>query len=241
MRLTTVERLGQISVAAAVALLLATTVGAQEVKVSSQEGPSASTATFKADSEETVTRINLSMGGESTTDSQPSAVDDLKAANSAAVVSETAEPLTVQKPSAGLTASEFDEKPLVPVPDPAESGPIGIQAASFAEVTPGLTTIEEVEEAWGVPKEIRKQDGVLTQLYTVQPFDRVEVSYVDDKVASIVIRFDHSFAVDALQQQLELADVRPVLVSDELGKILGQVYPERGVLFAFEPIEPAAE
>ena len=38
-----------------------------------------------------------------------------------------------------------------------------------------------------------------------------------------------------MAQQLELTNVRPVLVSNELGEILGQVYPERGVLFAFEP------
>ena len=125
--------------------------------------------------------------------------------------------------------------------DLQESGPIDIRAASFAEVTPGLTTMEAVEQAWGAPKEIRKQDGVLTQLLTVEPFNRVEVSYFDEKVASIVIHFDHSFAVDALQQQLDLSDIRPVLVSDQMGRILGQVYPERGVLFAFEPVEPAAE
>jgi len=244
MRLTMVGRLGRISVAATMTLLLAATVGAQDVGVSPQDEPSASTATFKTDTEQPVTRIGLSTGGESTADLQPSAAD-LKTGDSTVTESDTAKPLTVQKPSsglaAGLTTPGVDEEPLVPIPDQQESGLIAIQAASFAEVTPGLTTMDEVEEAWGAPKEIRKQDGVLTQLYAVKPFNRVEVSYFDDKVASIVIRFDHSFAVDALQQQLDLADIRPVLVSDELGSILGQVYPERGVLFAFEPIEPTTE
>jgi tetratricopeptide (TPR) repeat protein len=32
-----------------------------------------------------------------------------------------------------------------------------------------------------------------------------------------------------------MAAVKPVLVSNEMAEILGQVYPERGVLFAFEP------
>ncbi|MEE8451389.1 MAG: hypothetical protein V3R99_05715 [Thermoguttaceae bacterium] len=242
MRLTMV---GRFSVAAVAALLLTATVGAQEAEVPPQDEPSTSTATLKADTQQPVTRIGISTGDQSTADPQPSAADpktvDLKMGDSTAAESETAKPLTVQKPSSGLTASGVDEEPLIPIPDGLESGPIGIQAASFAEVTPGLTTMEEVEEAWGVPKEIRKQDGVLTQLYTVEPFKRVEVSYFDDKVVSIVIRFDHSFAVDTLQEQLELADVRPVLVSDELGRILGQVYPERGVLFAFAPLEPVAE
>ena len=73
------------------------------------------------------------------------------------------------------------------------------------------------------------------QLYSVEPFDRVEVSYAGDKVSSVVIRFDRAFPADAVAKQLELATIRPVLVSNELGEILGLAYPERGVLFAFEP------
>ena len=38
-----------------------------------------------------------------------------------------------------------------------------------------------------------------------------------------------------MTQQLELDDIRPVLVANELGDVLGQAFPERGVLFAFEP------
>jgi tetratricopeptide (TPR) repeat protein len=42
-------------------------------------------------------------------------------------------------------------------------------------------------------------------------------------------------AANALAEQLHLAEVQPVLVSNELGEILGQAYPERGVEFLFEP------
>jgi len=127
------------------------------------------------------------------------------------------------------------QKPLVPVPDPLNSGPVKIEAASFKGVTPGVTTMEEVEKTWGAPKEISKQQNAVMQLYAVEPFDRVEVSYFDKQVASVVIRFERAFPANSVAQQLELTNVRPVLVSNELGEILGQVYPERGVLFAFEP------
>jgi len=131
--------------------------------------------------------------------------------------------------------AETEEQPLRPIPDPINAGPVEVEAASFKGVTPGISTRDDVERAWGAPKEVRKQGAVLLQLYSVEPFDRVEVSYFQDKVSSIVIRFDKSFPAHVVAEQLALSNIRPVLVSNELGEILGQVYPERGVLFAFEP------
>lgn len=126
---------------------------------------------------------------------------------------------------------------LEPVAAPDESAPATLEAASFKGVVPGTTTIEEVEKSWGAPKEIFKQNELMTQLYSIQPFERVEVSYQQDKVSSIVIRFEKPFPVDKIAKQLDMSSVKPVLVSNELAEILGQVYPERGVLFAFEPSE----
>jgi hypothetical protein len=146
------------------------------------------------------------------------------------------QPKLDQEQPADKTPTPTEAKPLVPVPDPlVAAGPVQVEAASFKGVTPGVTTVEEVEKTWGAPKEISKQKNTVIQLYAVEPFDRVEVSYNGQRVASVVIRFDRAFPANAVAQQLELANVRPVLVSNELGEILGQVYPERGVLFAFEP------
>jgi len=153
---------------------------------------------------------------------------------------------TIILPSSGDSPAETEEstepakaaeQPLVPIPDPLEAGPVEIEAASFKGVTPGVTNLAEVEKAWGTPKEIKKQGGVLMQLYSVEPFDRVEVTFVQDKVASVVIRFDGAYPANAVAEQLELTNVRPVFVSNALGEILGQVYPERGVAFAFEPAD----
>jgi len=126
---------------------------------------------------------------------------------------------------------------LKPIPNPDQAGPAALEAASFKGVTPGVTTIEEVENSWGPPKEIFKQNDLMTQLYSIKPFERVEVSYQKDKVSSIVIRFENPFPVDKIAKQLDMTSVKPVLVSNEMAEILGQVYPERGVLFAFEPSE----
>jgi len=127
------------------------------------------------------------------------------------------------------------QESLEPIPDPENAPPVAVEPASFKGVTPGQSTLAEVDQAWGAPKEVRKQGELLVQLYSVEPFDRVEASFYQGKVVSIVIRLQQSFPAKVVAEQLELATIRPVLVSNELGEILGQAYPERGVLFAFEP------
>ncbi len=85
------------------------------------------------------------------------------------------------------------------------------------------------------PRTASRPTARLVQLYTIKPFPRVEVTYTDGKVSSVVIRFERSFPADAVAKQLDLATIRPVPVSNELGELLGLAYPERGVLFTFEP------
>ena len=76
------------------------------------------------------------------------------------------------------------------------------------------------------------------QWYSVDPFRRVEVVYSGEKVTSLIIRFDRRFPASQVAEQLsqlESMKVQPVLVLNEMGEVLGQAYPERGVMFAFEP------
>ncbi len=143
------------------------------------------------------------------------------------------EPVAKDGPAQQSKAKAADE-PLRPIPDSLESGPLSIEAASFKGVTPGISTKENVAKTWGPPKKTAEQNGALVQLYSVEPFHHVEVHYTGDRVASVVIRFDRAFPADGVAKQLDLATVRPVLVSNDLGEILGLTYPERGVLFAFE-------
>ncbi len=142
-----------------------------------------------------------------------------------------------------LTKSEADvatpaplksNEQLQPIPGAESSAPIEIETASFKGVAPGVSTVEEVEKAWGSPKEIFKQNDMMTQLFSVEPFDRVEVSYYQNKVASIVVRFAKAIDADKIAKQLDMGNIRPVFVTDDMGQVLGQAYPERGVLFSFE-------
>ncbi len=129
------------------------------------------------------------------------------------------------------------EEPLAPIPDPQSSGLVGAETASFNGITPGVSTLAEVEEAWGAAKEMANRNAQLVRLYTVEPFEQVEVSFVKDRVGAIVIRLERAFPADVVAEKLELSEIRPVLISDELGYVLGEAFPERGVMFAFEPNE----
>jgi len=148
-----------------------------------------------------------------------------------------------QSPVAASGATDTAaEEPLEPIPEATRAGPVEIEAASFKGVEPGITTLSEVGTTWGAPREMRKQDvNTLVHLYSVEPFERVEVSFFREKVTSVVIRFNRAFAANAVAQQLDLTAIRPVLISNDLGDILGQVYPERGVLFSFLPANEAGK
>lgn len=144
---------------------------------------------------------------------------------------------TPAEPAVETPAAPADEAAIEPIPDPIGPGQVAIEAASFKEVIPGKTTAEQVQKAWGPPREIQTQGDAIVQLYAVEPFDQIEVTIIEGKVASLVIRLSKVFPAKAVAEQLKLTDVRPVFISNELGEILGQVYPERGVLFAFQPSE----
>ena len=139
-----------------------------------------------------------------------------------------------EKPAGGQS-----DAPLRPIPEGVPTGPVEIQTASFNKITPGISTADDVQKLWGPPKQVKSQGGMVVHLYKVEPFEHVEVFLAQGKAASIVIRLSRAFPADGVAQQLALANLRPVLVSNALGEILGQSYPERGVLFSFEPA-PAA-
>lgn len=142
-----------------------------------------------------------------------------------------------QPPAAADGAPSADDEPLQPVAQHHPDEPVVVEAASFKGITPGLTTAEELARAWGPPKEAIKHDMMLVQLYTIEPFQSVEVCLADGKVTSIIVRLDQAFPAAKVAEQLELSALRSVLVSNEMGEILGQSFPERGVLFAFAPSE----
>lgn len=165
----------------------------------------------------------------------------ITARSASPIATSAAEPESVEDASPQPVPSK--ESPLEPIPDGATAGPPPVGTASFNGITPGVSTVAELEDSWGAPQEIRKHEGVVIHRYVVEPFDHIEVVLAGDKVGSIVVRLQKAFPAKAVAEQLELSNVEPVLISNELGDILGEAFPERGVLFAFqqnhEPGEPS--
>ncbi|HEY2761257.1 MAG TPA: hypothetical protein VGI75_10950, partial [Pirellulales bacterium] len=129
--------------------------------------------------------------------------------------------------ASSLFATSFDDPP----PRPTAS----VQSARFGGVQPDVTTVEELTDKWGEGKEL-SHDGDSTVMRFSRPsFPQVDVTVSGSKARSIVINLDQAIPTDTLARELQLSDVRPVDVPDDSGELLGQAYPERGVLFSITP------
>ena len=110
-----------------------------------------------------------------------------------------------------------------------------VEPARLGGIQPGTSRPEDTNAEWGEPTKVVQNDGVEQRLYAVEPFEQVVTTVENGVVASIVVNLNQPFSPDEVATQLALDEFRPVVVRDTTGKPLGQVYPERGVLFGFDP------
>ena len=116
-----------------------------------------------------------------------------------------------------------------PVAEPAGD----VQTASFQGIVPGETPLEEVTQALGDPLGVKNEDGAMQLTYKVGPFPRVEIALLNRVVTSIVIHLSKPAAPAKIAGELGLSALHPAPVPEPNGQLLGQAYPERGVLFVF--------
>lgn len=133
---------------------------------------------------------------------------------------------TSQRPATpARNASEFDDEPTVD----------DVRASSFQEITPGKTTRAELFDAIGKPLEVSGQGGEEILTYRLGPFPKVEILVADDLVASVVVFLVDPADPKAVAAELGLAGFAPAPIFAQSGERLGEVYPERGIVFSFEP------
>jgi tetratricopeptide (TPR) repeat protein len=118
---------------------------------------------------------------------------------------------------------------------PAPRALAPVDAASLKGVHPGHTSREQLHSQWGNPKKTERIAGGVRETYDIEPFDHVRVTIVENVVDSVTIRLQKPIAAATLVDRLQVGDVEPVDVYDDQGQLLGQSYPERGVLFGFTP------
>ncbi|MGE3244601.1 MAG: tetratricopeptide repeat protein, partial [Pirellulales bacterium] len=112
---------------------------------------------------------------------------------------------------------------------------IDAQPAKFNGIQPGKSTEKDVRNVWQEPKRTTTTDDGAVLTYAIEPFRAVEVQIADDTVTAINIELQSSLPPKRLAKQLSLDKLEAVAVTDAEGTLLGQAYPERGVLFMFAP------
>ena len=123
-----------------------------------------------------------------------------------------------------------------PVPrSPAEAPTLAIDPASFRGVMPGKTSREEIESSWGPGEAFIREDDAKGLFWAMEPFERVEVTLVDQVVDSIRIKLAEPVSLRQLAAQMEIGDLRTVSILDENGVSIGEVFPERGVVISVKP------
>lgn len=146
---------------------------------------------------------------------------------------ETPRAVTAEMP-APVTETKPGTAPPVPR-SPADAPTLAIDPASFRGVLPGKTTREEIETSWGPGEAFIRDDDAKGLFWTVEPFERIEVTLDDGVVDSIRIKLAEPVALKQLAAQMEIADLRTVSILDENGVSIGEVFPERGVVISVKP------
>jgi tetratricopeptide (TPR) repeat protein len=110
-----------------------------------------------------------------------------------------------------------------------------LEPASFKGIVPGRSSLAELQSQWGAPKEVASRGEEMIFLYSLAPFDHVEVVVRGERVEAIVIRLNHPFPAQTVAEHLQLNQFEPVLIASERGEVMGQAFPERGVVLTFVP------
>jgi tetratricopeptide (TPR) repeat protein len=119
-----------------------------------------------------------------------------------------------------------------PQSEDIQAAPERLQATMLQGVRPGETTREQLHAIWGEPKQV---DGGQTprETFDVRPYGKVRATLVDDVVDSLAISLPGPISIDEAVRQLQLENLECVEVLNDAGKLVGQAYPERGVMFGF--------
>lgn len=148
-------------------------------------------------------------------------------------------PMTTPPTTTPAQVADSPEPMLTPVvPQPA---PMTVKAEVVPPATrenfvvtaikPDETTVATVQAQLGEPDEIEEQDGYTIHTYKNPPgYARMELGVDEGRVHSIFVALNKPRAVAELESELGLTDADPAQVYDDMGGVIGTVYPEQGML-----------
>jgi tetratricopeptide (TPR) repeat protein len=117
--------------------------------------------------------------------------------------------------------------------DPGSLPETSIDPATLGGVRPGETTAAQLAAKWGEGKPISQTEDGTVLRFSVESYKDVEVTLVEDRVRLITVQLSQPLSLASVRTKLQLNQVRPVDVPGESGELLGQAFPERGVLLSF--------
>ncbi|MGM0489819.1 MAG: hypothetical protein ACQESR_24060 [Planctomycetota bacterium] len=153
------------------------------------------------------------------------AADDTSASNSTPPIQLVPEPSLPPATGSEQGTSEID----------------GIRPASFQGISPGQSTRAELIEQLGEPLEVATSEEKQELVFEVEPFPSARITVTDDVVSSIVINLVAPQAREAVVKDLKLADFEAAIIRDDEDRPLGEVYPERGLMFAYQEEDGSGE
>ena len=113
--------------------------------------------------------------------------------------------------------------------------------SSLKGITPGESTARELDELWGAARLIEDDKCLERRLYAIEPFKQVEVLLKRNKVVAVEMVLIEPVPAPALVRELNLDGIETIVVADEDGELMGELFPERGVLMTFNQPGPAAK
>ena len=109
-----------------------------------------------------------------------------------------------------------------------------IRSLKFRGVLVGESTEAELLDLWGQPFKTYADAAGKTLKYRIAPFRQVDVTFVGDSMSSILIHLEDALEPRHCASELRITKITPVPVPDEEGRVIGMVFPERGVMLSFD-------
>lgn len=110
------------------------------------------------------------------------------------------------------------------------------EPVKFQGILVGKSTKQQLLEMWGNPLETVPTAEGTVLVFDIDPFQAVEALIGEgDIVSAIKIALSSPLASKQLAEQLSLNEIRPVTAYDESDQPLGEAFPERGVIFMYQP------
>ncbi|MDR1494013.1 MAG: hypothetical protein LBT05_15025 [Planctomycetaceae bacterium] len=118
-----------------------------------------------------------------------------------------------------------------------------MQSAAFNGIIPGTSAKSELFEAMGEPVKITPNGEYEVWQYAIEGLAAIDVTLKQEKVFSLMLGFSEPYPAEQIRDQLkeELRGIRSILIPDDNNNILGQLFPEKGVVFEFTPSEKPGE